>query len=63
MVRRLAAHYPDSVIAGVLNRQGRQRAYGHRFTANLVSGLRRQWDIPQRVTNPRQCRQGPSQRT
>ena len=46
LVRRLAAHYPDSVIAGVLNRQGRKSAYGHRFTANLVSGLRRQWGIP-----------------
>jgi DNA invertase Pin-like site-specific DNA recombinase/predicted DNA-binding transcriptional regulator AlpA len=46
LVRRLAAHYPDAVIAGILNRQGRKSAYGHRFTANLVSGLRRQWDIP-----------------
>jgi DNA invertase Pin-like site-specific DNA recombinase/predicted DNA-binding transcriptional regulator AlpA len=53
LVRRLAAHYPDSVIAGILNRQGRKSAYGHRFTANLVSGLRRQWDIPrfERPTN------------
>jgi DNA invertase Pin-like site-specific DNA recombinase/predicted DNA-binding transcriptional regulator AlpA len=46
LVRRLAAHYPDAVIAGILNRQGRKSAYGHRFTANLVSGLRRHWDIP-----------------
>lgn len=46
LVRRLAAHYPDAVIAGILNRQGRKSAYGHRFTANLVSGLRRQWNIP-----------------
>ncbi len=54
LVRRLAAHYPDAVIAGVLNRQGRKSAYGHRFTANLVSGLRRQWDIPrfEHPTNP-----------
>jgi len=54
LVRRLAAHYPDAVIAGVLNRQGRKSAYGLRFTANLVSGLRRQWDIPrfERPTNP-----------
>jgi len=53
LVRRLAAHYPDAVIAGILNRQGRKSAYGHRFTANLVSGLRRQWDIPrfERPTN------------
>jgi DNA invertase Pin-like site-specific DNA recombinase len=54
LVRRLAAHYPDSVIAGILNRQGRKSAYGHRFTANLISGLRRQWDIPrfERAINP-----------
>ena len=54
LARRLAAHYPDAVIAGVLNRQGRKSAYGLRFTANLVSGLRRQWDIPrfERPTNP-----------
>jgi DNA invertase Pin-like site-specific DNA recombinase len=54
LVRRLAARYPDPVIAGILNRQGRKSAYGHRFTANLVSGLRRQWDIPRfvRPANP-----------
>jgi DNA invertase Pin-like site-specific DNA recombinase len=54
LVRRLAAHYPDSIIAGILNRQGRKSAYGHRFTANIVSSLRRQWDIPrfERAINP-----------
>ena len=31
LVRRLAVHYPDTVIAGILNRQGRTTAYGHRF--------------------------------
>ena len=46
LVRRLAAHYPDTVIAGILNRQDRQTAYGHRFTANHVGSLRRQWNIP-----------------
>jgi hypothetical protein len=46
LVRRLAAHYPDAVIAGILNRQERRTAYGHRFTANLVGGLRRHWNIP-----------------
>jgi DNA invertase Pin-like site-specific DNA recombinase/predicted DNA-binding transcriptional regulator AlpA len=53
LVRRLAAHYPDAVIAGILNRQGRKSAYGHRFTANLVSNLRRHWNIPcfERPTN------------
>ncbi len=25
--------YPDAVIAGILNRQGRTTAYGHRFEA------------------------------
>jgi DNA invertase Pin-like site-specific DNA recombinase/predicted DNA-binding transcriptional regulator AlpA len=46
LVRRLAAHYPDAVIAGVLNRQERTTAYGHRFTANHVGNLRRHWSIP-----------------
>jgi predicted DNA-binding transcriptional regulator AlpA len=46
LVRRLAAHYPDAVIAGILNRQERRTAYGHRFTANLVGSLRRSWNIP-----------------
>jgi len=46
LVRRLAAHYPDGVVAGILNRQGRKTAYGHRFHAHHVAGLRRQWKIP-----------------
>ena len=46
LLRRLAAHYPDAVIAGVLNRQGRTTAYGHRFDRNRVGNLRRQWKIP-----------------
>jgi predicted DNA-binding transcriptional regulator AlpA len=46
LVRRLAVHYPDSVIAGILNRQGRITAYGHRFIAGRVGNLRRHWDIP-----------------
>ena len=46
LVRRLAVHYPDAVIAGILNRQQRTTAYGHRFTANLVGNLRRHWNIP-----------------
>jgi predicted DNA-binding transcriptional regulator AlpA len=45
LVRRLAVHYPDAVIAGILNRQQRTSAYGHRFTANIVSSLRRNWNI------------------
>jgi excisionase family DNA binding protein len=46
LVRRLAAHYPDTVIAGILNKQERTTARGLRFTANLVDNLRRHWDIP-----------------
>jgi hypothetical protein len=46
LVRRLAVHYPDAVIAGILNRQGRTTAYGHRFEANRVESLRQHWKIP-----------------
>ena len=46
LVRRLAAHYPDAVIAGILNRQKRTTATGMRFTANRVSSLRYHWSIP-----------------
>jgi predicted DNA-binding transcriptional regulator AlpA len=46
LVRRLAAHYPDAVIAGILSRQGRKTAYGHPFQVHHVAGLRRQWKIP-----------------
>jgi hypothetical protein len=41
LVRRLACHYPDAVIAGILNRQDRTTAYGHRFEASRVGNLRR----------------------
>ena len=46
LLRRLAAHYPDTVIAGILNRQGRTTARGLSFTANRVSSLRTHWKIP-----------------
>jgi hypothetical protein len=46
LVRRLAVHYPDAVIAGILNRQGRRTARGHRFTANRVGNVRGHWKIP-----------------
>lgn len=46
LVRRLAVHYPDAMIAGILNRQGRRTARGDRFTANKVGNLRRYWKIP-----------------
>ena len=43
---RLAAYYPDNVIAGILNRQGRKPAYGGQFTAGHVGNLRRYHDVP-----------------
>jgi hypothetical protein len=46
LIRRLAAHYDDGRIAGILNRQGRRSARGERFTAIIVGGLRRYRDIP-----------------
>jgi hypothetical protein len=46
LLRRLAVQYPDDVIAGILNRQGRKTATGERFTANQVGGLRRYRNIP-----------------
>ena len=46
LVRRLAVHYPDAVIAGILNRQGRKTARGLRFEGNRVSSLRTHWNIP-----------------
>lgn len=46
LVRRLASHYSDAVIAGILNRQGRKTATGLSFIANRVSSLRTHWNIP-----------------
>jgi len=46
LLPRLAALYPDEVIAGILNRQGRETATGERFTANQVGSLRRYRNIP-----------------
>jgi predicted DNA-binding transcriptional regulator AlpA len=46
LLRRLATLYPDEVIAGILNRQGRKTAAGERFTANQVGSLRRYRGIP-----------------
>jgi transposase len=52
LLRRLAVHYPDDVIAGILNRQGRTTARGLRFTADLVGNTRRQWQIPRCQPQP-----------
>jgi DNA invertase Pin-like site-specific DNA recombinase len=49
LIQRLAPHYADAVIAGILNRQGRRTARGERFTANQVGSLRRYRGIPRCV--------------
>jgi DNA invertase Pin-like site-specific DNA recombinase len=46
LIRRLAVHYPDGMIAGILNRQGRQTATGQKFTANRVASFRSYRKIP-----------------
>jgi Recombinase zinc beta ribbon domain len=46
LLSRLAVHYDDGKIAGILNRQGRRSATGERFTAVIVGGLRRYRGIP-----------------
>jgi hypothetical protein len=46
LIRRLAVHYPDAIIAGILNRQRRTTARGLSFTANRVASLRTHWHIP-----------------
>jgi DNA invertase Pin-like site-specific DNA recombinase len=46
LVRRLAPHYSNALIAGILNRQGRRTVRGERFTAINVEGLRRYWKLP-----------------
>ena len=53
IIRRLAVHHADGVIAGILNRQGRRTASGDRFTAGHVQGLRHHRGIP--------CRKRPSE--
>ena len=46
LIRRLAVHYPDAQIAGILNRQHRTTARGMSYTASRVQSLRHHWDIP-----------------
>lgn len=46
LVRRLAVHHPDAIIAGVLSSQGRRTVTGERFTTDKVGNLRRYWKIP-----------------
>ena len=46
LIRRLAVHYPDAIIAGILNRQHRRTARGMSYTASRVQSLRHHWHIP-----------------
>jgi hypothetical protein len=46
LIRRLAVHYPDAKIAGILNRQHRRTARGLSYTASRVQSLRHHWGIP-----------------
>ena len=46
LIRRLAVHYPDALIAGILNRQQRRTARGLSYTASRVQSLRHHWKIP-----------------
>ena len=46
LIRRLAAHHADEVIAGILNRQGRRTARGLSYTASRVQSLRHHRGIP-----------------
>jgi hypothetical protein len=46
LLRRLAVHYPDAQIAGILNRQHRRTARGLSYTASRVASLRYHWKIP-----------------
>ena len=46
LVRRLAAHYPDAMIAQILTQQGRRTARGLPFNAGRVQSLRHHYEIP-----------------
>jgi DNA invertase Pin-like site-specific DNA recombinase len=46
LLRRLATHHSDSIIAHVLNCQGRKTAAGENFTTSRVASLRKSWKIP-----------------
>ena len=52
LVRRLASHYPDAQIAGILNRQNRSTATGLPFTAGRVQSLRHHWNIDAHQSDP-----------
>jgi hypothetical protein len=52
LVRRLAAHYDDETIAGVLARQHQRTATGLRFNKRRVTELRKGHDIPAFTPQP-----------
>jgi len=52
IIRRLAVHHADGVIAGILNRQRRRTVSGNRFTAGHVQSLRHYRSIPGRKAAP-----------
>lgn len=54
LLRRLAVHYPDAVIAGILNRQQRRTARGLSYTASRVQSLRHHWNIDCHQKNPQE---------
>lgn len=45
LIRRLAAHYPDAMIAHILNRQNRRTARGLSYTAGRVQTTRHHYGI------------------
>jgi DNA invertase Pin-like site-specific DNA recombinase len=46
LMRRLAVHYDDSMIAKILNQQHRRSATGMSFTPAIVAAVRKHWRIP-----------------
>ena len=46
LVRRLATHYPDAMIAQILTQQGRRTARCLPFNAGRVQSLRHHYEIP-----------------
>jgi DNA invertase Pin-like site-specific DNA recombinase len=52
LVRRLAAHYDDQTIAGVLGSQHHRTATGLRFTSRRVAQLRKTHSIPAYAPDP-----------
>src|SRR6266536_3029616 len=63
LLRRLAVHYPDAKIAGILNRQGRRTARGLSYTASRVQSLRYHRRAGRRCAHPDPRRRTPRRRT